>query len=72
MDSSKVLYRVRMRKKGKSETVAEGVDLETAYRVVDRLGGKTSKHFTIDKVIHETFSVLTAREARIRLEKGEA
>jgi len=64
-------YRVLIRRKGKSEVLAEEVDLETAYRIVVKWGKGTSKHFTIEKIIRERFSVLTARDAILRLERGE-
>ena len=71
MSDTKVTYRVRMRMKAASVVLVEGVDLETAYKVVLANGKGTTKHFAIDKVVYEPFSVLTAREANIRLEKGE-
>ena len=65
------IYRVLIRRKGKSEVLADDVDLETAYRIIVDWGKGTSKHFTIERIIRERFSALTAREAMARLEKGE-
>ena len=64
-------FRVKIRAKGESKVIAENVDLETAYQIVALWGQGTSKHFAIEEIEYKLYSSLTAREAVIRLEKGE-
>lgn len=62
------MYRVRMRTKSGSKVIQDNIpDLETAYAVVMTLGENTRKHFAIDEIVYKPFSVLTAREAKLRL-----
>lgn len=64
-------FRVKVRGKGGSKVIADNVDLETAYQIVAMWGKGTTKHFAIEEIDHKLYSNLTAREALLRLEKGE-
>ena len=67
-----MMYRVRRRIKGGSEIIAEGVTLKEAYQIILNHGKGTTHHFMIDQMAYQPFSNLTAREAKARLERGEA
>jgi len=66
-----VMYRVRIRTKDGSKVVQDNIpDLEAAYAIVIAHGENTRRHFAIDEVIYKPFSVLTARDAKQRLNNG--
>ena len=65
------MYRVRKRMKAGTITVAEGVTLKTAYETIIADAKDTPKQYMIDEITYTPFSVLTVREAKKRLERGE-
>ena len=66
-----VTYRVRMRTKNGTKIISDEVTLQEAYNIVAEKGSGTNRQFAIDELVYRPYSVLTAREAKVRLQKGE-
>lgn len=66
-----VTYRVRMRTKTGTKIISDDVTLQEAYNIVAAKGSGTNRQFAIDELVYRPYSVLTAREAKLRLQRGE-